>query len=614
MPHLTWDPATTPAALAAALTELAAEYPLRAGGAGLAVRFTQVAGDGCTVTRSGDVAEIRYGRTHLALRAVGSLLADLVGTGASITESCPFERLGIMLDCSRNAVMKPSHVIGWFRRLALMGYNQAMLYTEDTFEIPGQPRFGYLRGRYTQAELRELDATASRLGIELIGCIQTLAHHEQIMRWPEYGALTDFGSTMLVGEDKVYAQIEAMLDAMGSGLKSRRIHIGMDEAWHLGRGAWLDRHGATRKFDIFNQHLAKVMELVRARGLEPMIWGDMYFAMGSKTHAYYDKDAVIPADVVAAIPKDVRLTYWDYYHNDPAFYTDYIAKHRAMGFEPAMASGVWTWGQLWHNRANTEANAGACISACREANLKELFFTLWGDDLACCDFDSALAGLAWSAERCCSPASGDTRLEARFHAICAASYADTQLPSELTDVGWTTNAALWDDPILGIFTNEGLPTDFRKWSDLIARWEGLAARLATRPMNTAAGDLGHARLLAEVMAAKARLRQDLVAAYDARDRAALIRVRDAALALAPRFQELMLSWRRGWMRRNKPQGFEPIQIRMAQQETRHRELALRLDEMLSGTATGIPELDERMREAKGMSGGWTFLASGSVSI
>ena len=105
-----------------------------------------------------------------------------------------------------------------------------------------------------------------------------------------------------------------------------------------------------------------------------------------------------------------------------------------------------------------------------------------------------------------------------------------------------------------------------------------------------------------------------MAAYDARDRAALIRVRDAALALAPRFQELMLSWRRGWMRRNKPQGFEPIQIRMAQQETRHRELALRLDEMLSGTATGIPELDERMREAKGMSGGWTFLASGSVSI
>ena len=168
MPHLTWDPATTPAALAAALTELAAEYPLRAGGAGLAVRFTQVAGDGCTVTRSGDVAEIRYGRTHLALRAVGSLLADLVGTGASITESCPFERLGIMLDCSRNAVMKPSHVIGWFRRLALMGYNQAMLYTEDTFEIPGQPRFGFVvigRIKILEAEIFNV---VTAIGIEAV--------------------------------------------------------------------------------------------------------------------------------------------------------------------------------------------------------------------------------------------------------------------------------------------------------------------------------------------------------------------------------------------------------------------------------------------------------------
>jgi len=43
-----------------------------------------------------------------------------------------------------------------------------------------------------------------------------------------------------------------------------------------------------------------------------------------------------------------------------------------MGFEPLMGSAVWTWGQFWYNRDWTEANAGACLDACREAGLKEI--------------------------------------------------------------------------------------------------------------------------------------------------------------------------------------------------------------------------------------------------
>ena len=54
------------------------------------------------------------------------------------------------------------------RKMALMGMSVAMLYTEDTYEIPQQPYFGYLRGRYTQQQLRELDRYAADLGIELI--------------------------------------------------------------------------------------------------------------------------------------------------------------------------------------------------------------------------------------------------------------------------------------------------------------------------------------------------------------------------------------------------------------------------------------------------------------
>ena len=546
------------------------------------------------------------------LRAVGGALSDLVADGATIEESCPFTTFGIMMDCSRNAVMRVDHVQQWLRRIALLGYNQAMLYTEDTYEIPGEPRFGFQRGRYTQAELRELDAYAASLGIELVGCIQTLAHLDQILRWSEFQGVKDFESTMLVGEPKTYELIGRMLDAIGGAVRTRRIHIGMDEAWHLGRGAYLDRHGAPRKFDIFNEHLAKVVALCQARGLKPMIWSDMYFAMGSPSHGYYDPRCVIPPDVSAAIPKAAQLVYWDYYHNDAAFYRDWIGRHRAMGHEPVMGSGVWTWSQLWYNYKATEANAGACIDACRSEGVKELFFTMWGDDGAYCDFDSALAGLTWTAERAFATGKPEpARLAARFRAICCSDYAKVRGAGDLND--YCSPALLWDDPIIGIFANEGLPpAAYPTWEKMQQHFAELAQGLVGTKESPGAGDLGHARLLAEVLAAKMALRAHLIQAYDARDREALAAVKKEALALAGRWEVLAESWRRGWMRRNKPQGFEVLQIRFAQQSVRHRELARRVDELLKGKVTAIPELDDRPREAKGMGGGWRFLASGSI--
>ncbi|MFR1358408.1 MAG: hypothetical protein ACLSBB_14380 [Ruthenibacterium lactatiformans] len=83
-----------------------------------------------------------------------------------------FEHNGVMLDCSRNAVPRVEAVKMVLRKMALMGLNTLMLYTEDTYEVPEQPYFGYLRGRYSVEALRGLDSYAAALGIELVPCIQ----------------------------------------------------------------------------------------------------------------------------------------------------------------------------------------------------------------------------------------------------------------------------------------------------------------------------------------------------------------------------------------------------------------------------------------------------------
>ena len=85
-----------------------------------------------------------------------------------VRETPSLDLLGAMLDCSRNAVPTMEAAKTFLRRLSRMGYNAVLLYTEDTYEVAGRPYFGYLRGRFSQAELRELDQYADALGIEMI--------------------------------------------------------------------------------------------------------------------------------------------------------------------------------------------------------------------------------------------------------------------------------------------------------------------------------------------------------------------------------------------------------------------------------------------------------------
>jgi hypothetical protein len=610
-----WQTEDTPHELHALLRELGREYPLQESAAkGIRLKFEPGEPGTCIIRRTGDVATIRCSGLSPALRGIGTVLAGLVPDGGEAREEMPFKTLGFMLDCSRNAVMNPEHFKRWLRRLALLGYNQAMLYTEDTYELEGEDYFGYQRGRYTAEELKDLDAYAAGLGIELVACIQTLGHLEQMLRWPAYADVTDFQSVLLVGEEKTYRLIAKMLDAVRDRFQSRRVHMGMDEAWHLGRGAYLDRFGARRRFDIFNEHLNRVCALCRERSLEPMLWSDMYFRMGSPSGRYFDSDARIPEDIAAQIPRDVRLVYWDYYHSDPEFYRDWIARHRAIGFEPVVASGVWTWSRLWYDPALTEANAGASIAACRETGVKELFFTLWGDDGACCDFDSALAGLAFAAERSYSREFEPKNLAARFQAVCRADYDAVRRAGELN--GPVSGAAiLWDDPLLGIFHQHGLNGKAGSWQDVAQHFAGLRDDLSSRAAGNEAGDLRHAVLLADVLARKVNLRLKLEQAYRDRDRSGLAGVRAEIPALVARLEELAGSWREQWLRRNKPFGLEVLQIRVAGLRARYLELGQRLDELLAGRVTAIPELDTPAPKPQAdIATSWHDLASGSVIV
>jgi len=616
---LMWNKANTPTELHSILETLAKDYPVSSTNGEFELNFTQVKDTGKSKVHFADkTIEITYNRPCDATRAIANALA-----GLESDEHTEFKTYGIMLDCSRNAVMTVKHFKSWLRQLALMGYNMAMLYTEDTYQLPDEPFFGYKRGPYTMLEMKEIDAYAKSLGIEMIACLQTLGHMEQILQWGPYHKVKDSARVLLVDEEETYTLIDKMLAFWGEALSSERIHIGMDETHDLGRGRFMDLYGYERGFDIFNRHFAKVEKMCEKYSLRPMIWSDMYFRMCNPTQNYYDLENKIPQDVVDMIPKNSDLVYWDYYTTDKQFYIDFIERHREIGYEPLMGSGLWTWGKMWNDHDQDVKAVKACIQACRETKLDEVFFTLWGDNGAFCEPNSVLAGLCWASDLAYGGNEDAVRLEAQFKAITGGSYANHLIAARLekhileNKEGTHTIGSpflLWDDPMLGICWHSKKNIDAAFPEKAIKLYNSICEDLADQRDDNTAADINHAWLLADFLRMKVAFRLDLLNAYESGNKAVLTTLADETLPkMITACEAVSDSLRKMWHKYFKPFGLEVIQIRQGGQTIRLKEAQCRIREYISGTVDSLVELEEKVTQATNTHV-YKYIATGSTEI
>ena len=593
-----------PAELRRGLSEIVAEYPDRFDKDSAAVTFQQDAAmqdGGLSASRSSGSIEVRYGRKVDAFRALGRLLGETGDDGSDFSETPLFDMLGIMIDVSRNGVINPDAAKAMMRRCALMGINTIMLYAEDTYEVPGEPFFGYLRGRYTHEEMKSLDDYADALGIEMFPCIQTLAHLEQILQWPAYAGYRDTNNVVLAGEERTYALIEKMIAAAVAPFRSRRIHLGMDEAHGIGSGEYRKRHGEKRPFDILNAHLARVRDICRRHGLKPMIWSDMYFRLGSKTNDYYDRNCVIPPDVSKKIPPDIELVYWDYY-NDYDFYCEWIDRHRGLGFEPIVAPGVWTWNHFWAALPFAFTATDACMRACKEKGVRQAFLTMWGDDGMECDVFSALPGLQLFAEHGYADSVDEALLRANFRGACNADLDDWLKAAEvdsvpcIADPGRSqTNVSkwlLWDDPLLGLMEPQIADISLREHYAELA--ETLFAAAEKTPHSRRLLFPAH---LARALSLKCELRRNLVEAYTARDSRRIKEIVEGDLtSLRKAVAALWKCHRDMWLQTYKPFGLEVIEHRYGGLRARLDSLSDRLQGFVEGRVASIPEFEANLEK------------------
>jgi hexosaminidase len=541
---------------------------------------------------------IQYEKPHHFYRAIGLWMeARAKQDSFRIMEQPQFDSNGVMVDVSRNAVLTVDAVKTLLRRMALMGLNVVMLYTEDTYTIDEQPYFGYMRGRYSAEELKACDDYADQFGIEMIPCIQTLAHLKEALKWNYAAPIRDTADILLAGSEATYTFIRQMLTAASRPFRSKQIHIGMDEAHQLGLGRYLDINGYERRFEIMNKHLQKVSELAEEHGLEPMIWSDMYFRLGSKKGDYYDTNAVIPQDIIDGIPSNVKLVYWDYYHDDEAFYTDYLRKHKAFGSEPVFAGGVWTWNGIAPNYGKTLVTTNAALSACKKEGIRHVFATMWGDNGAETNILTSLAGMQLFAEHGYAEEVDDKRLEERFRACTGGEIHDFLALNQFDETpGVSINNMkesnpskflLWQDVLIGLYD-----VNIRELP-MSEHYAGLADRMeeAKRRNPVYRNLFDFYKRLARVLSVKSEIGIHIKAAYDAGNKDRLGGFKSELDKLRTDTDDLRKAHRTLWLTTNKPFGWEVIDIRYGGVLSRLETAVQRIDDYVEGRIPRIEELD-----------------------
>lgn len=537
-------------------------------------------------------AKIIYKKTSDFYFMFGELISTKEATFAK--EYTAKLELTYMADASRNAVMKVETAKKLIRHLAMSGYDSFMLYLEDTYIVKDYPYFGYLRNPYSQEDIKEIDEYASMFGIELIPCIQTLAHFNTLIRHYAMVHLFDVNDILLCDDENAYNFIESLIRTCRENFKSNRIHIGMDEAYLVGRGKYLDINGFQDKFDIMSRHVRKVINLCKKYDFEPMMWSDMYFSLALSSQ--YQSE--LPPEIISKIPTDISLVYWDYCSISEKHFYSLINTHKKLPNNIIFAGGAWKWLGFTPDNRYSFKEIKASMSASIKANLSQYILTGWGDNGAEASQFSILPSLYYCGRCKYGLLDFNSEFKERFGELFGISYKDfikidlanrITLNNDINERNTANKYLLFNDPLLG--TLDTIIT--KEQSDLYHK-HYLSLKRTNKKENKWTYILKTQENLCHVLEYKStiglRLRED----YQNKD---LDKLEDDLLTLKKikkLLNNLYESFLYQWNQENRVNGFDVQDIRFGSLEKRIDVAIKKLSLFLKDNKNEIKELDEEL--------------------
>ena len=376
------------------------------------------------------------------------------------------------------------------------------------------------------------------------------------------------------------------------------INVGMDEAYGLGLGAYLKKHGYVPAHKILLRHLERVIAIAKEFDFEPIMWSDMFFRLehdGSYEVLCTPEEVALSDEVVALCPKDVAQVCWRYDSADEEGYRNILREHRRFAGETWFAGCARTWTSMVVNNHMTLQWMFPAMDACAKENVENVFITMWGDDGCYCSFFSMLPSL-YAVRRRYDGVTDMEQIKAEFEQVLGERFDDMMLldlhgyygvvrPTDDTYHKYM----FFSDPFLGFMDSRVCPGAQENYASYAPRLQSLADKggcfaYLYRNMEN----------FCRVMEGKYDLGIRTRAAYKQKDTAGLEALAQEYRATADAVLAYADSMRAIWHHENRPHGFEVHEHRFGGLAYRLRSLSDRLAAFLHGEITEIPELDEEI--------------------
>ena len=449
------------------------------------VHVSAIQGEKIGVSYKDGDATIYYRDKAHFFRELGLLIQNLrTKDSFDIEEDGFFKTVGYMhstaIACPNVAAFEET-----LDMLALMGYNMAMFYTEDRLELPNYPYFGYLKGRYTFEEMQHFDDYAFDYGIELIPCLECYSHMGDYLIWEEARSIKDTTTVLMAREEKTFELIEELIKTSSSALRSNRIHIGMDEAWDMGLGKFLKKHGYVPAIEIFDEYMERLIQITNKYGLVPMMASDMYIKLYSKKGYYYDTEVEFPENIKERIP-NVQLCFW-HYGEEPYCDDIMLKKHKELGKDLLFTSAFWDFYNIFPDYEYCFDATSFSLQACRNNGVNELIAATFNSG----EYMGALLGLSFTAEKCYNKEATEQDVRERFEFCTGGNYDAFLATAQFNNIfneetkyddfnkRHLGNALFWQDVLEGTFDthlfeqpmSEHYASQVYKFKDVGGKWQ-----------------------------------------------------------------------------------------------------------------------------------------------
>ncbi len=192
-------------------------------------------------------------------------------------------------------------------RYAEWGYQELHLHLEDAVEYPSLPGVAR-KDAYSYSEFAKLVAAADRVGIKVVPIVNLLGHTQYLIKVPELRDLNELraadGSPLETGQicplhPHTMDVAEKLLRDMAPFCTAGKVHVGLDESFHLGKHPLSQREIARiGRPAHFARYVTRLNRLVKSLGLEMGLWADMLYFL---------------PEAIPLLPRDVTAYEWYYY-------------------------------------------------------------------------------------------------------------------------------------------------------------------------------------------------------------------------------------------------------------------------------------------------------------